>query len=97
MAEEGAVLIPTPIGIYNGTTNAAACQAFLDYLYSDRAQALFVSQNYVSINPDAPKPEGYADYPGGIKILVPPVEFMAENREELRNKYEDLFGPPPEA
>ncbi len=95
--EEGAVLIPTPIGIYNGTTNPEACQAFIDYLYSDRAQALFVAQNYVSINPDAPKPEGYTDAPGGIKILVPPVEFMAENREELRTKYEDLFGPPPDA
>jgi iron(III) transport system substrate-binding protein len=95
---EGAVLIPTPVAIYKNTTNPAACQAFLDYLYSDRAQALFVSQNYVSIDPDAPKPDGFADFPeGGVKILVPPVEFMAENREELRNNYEDLFGPPPEA
>jgi len=95
---EGAVLIPTPIGIYKNTTNPEACKAFLDYMYSDRAQALFVAQNYVSINPDAPKPAGFTEFPEeGVKILVPPMEFMSENREELRNKYEDLFGPPPEA
>ena len=92
------MLVPTPIGIYKDTTNPEACQAFLDYLYSDRAQELFVSQNYVSINPDAPKPEGFTDYPEeGLNILIPPIDFMEQNREELRTKYEDLFGPPPEA
>ena len=96
--EEGSVVIPTPVGIYKNTDNPAACQAFLDYLYSDRAQALFVQQNYLSVLPGAPEPEGLTAYPeGGLKILVPPVEFMAENREELRNKYEELFGLPPEA
>ena len=96
--EEGSVLVPTPIGIYKNTTNPDACKAFLDYLYSDRAQELFISQSYMSINPNAPKPEGFTDYPeGGLKILTPPVDFMEENREELRTKYEELFGPPPEA
>ena len=96
--EEGAVLVPTPIGIYVNTENPEACKAFLDYMYSDGAQALFVDQNYMSVLPDGPLPKGFAEYPeGGIKIVIPPIDFMAEHREELRQKYEDLFGPPPEA
>ena len=96
--EEGSVVIPTPVAIYKNTDNAAACQAFLDYLYSDRGQALFVKQNYLSVIPGAPEPEGITAYPeGGLKILIPPLEFIAENREELSQKYEELFGLPPEA
>ncbi len=96
--EEGSVVIPTPVAIYKNTDNPAACEAFLDYLYSARGQALFVKQNYLSVLPDAPEPEGLVPYPeGGLKILVPPLDFIAENREELRNKYEELFGLPPEA
>lgn len=96
--EEGAVLIPTPVGIYKNTDNAAACQAFLDYLYSDRAQELFVNLNYMSISPDGPLPTGIAPFPeGGLKVLVPPIDFMSANREELRTKYEAMFGQPPES
>lgn len=96
--EEGSVVIPTPVGIYKNTDNPEACQAFLDYLYSDRGQALFVKQNYLSVLPGAPEPEGLEPYPeGGLNILVPPLEFIAENREELSQKYEELFGLPPEA
>lgn len=96
--EEGSVVVPTPVVIYKNTDNPAACQAFLDYLYSDRAQALFVKQNYLSVLPDAPQPEGLEPYPeGGLNILIPPVDFIAENREELSQKYEELFGLPPEA
>ncbi len=95
--EEGSGLVPTPIAIYKNTDNPEACQAFLDYLYSDRGQALFVKQNYLSVLPDAPEPEGLAPYPeGGLKILLPPLEFISENREELSQKYEELFGLPPE-
>jgi iron(III) transport system substrate-binding protein len=56
--EEGAMLVPTPIGILANTDNLTAAQAFLDYLYTEDAQKLFAQQSYIPVLPSAGLPEG---------------------------------------
>jgi iron(III) transport system substrate-binding protein len=56
--EEGAMLIPTPIGILANTDNLAGAQAFLDYLYTEDAQKLFAKQSYIPVLPGVGLPEG---------------------------------------
>jgi iron(III) transport system substrate-binding protein len=56
--EEGAFLVPTPIGILANTDNLAGAQAFLDYMYTPDAQALFAAQSYIPVVVGSPLPEG---------------------------------------
>lgn len=58
--KEGAILVPTPIGILKGAKNPEAAGAFLRYLYSPDGQRLFVQQGYVPVLPGI---EGPKDMP----------------------------------
>jgi len=89
--EDGAVLIPTPIGILKDTENAPAAQAFLDYMYTESAQNLFVEQSYVAVLPDMPSPEGAPDM-ADLMIVPLNVEYINQNRDEIRQNFVDLFG-----
>jgi iron(III) transport system substrate-binding protein len=105
--EEGALLVPTPIGIFNSTDNLPAAQAFLDYLYSEDAQNLFVQQGYIPVVEGIELPEGMpaqvteAEADGsvlpGVTILDIDLEYVRENRDTLRTQFEELFGLPPDA
>jgi len=90
---EGAVLIPTPIGIMKDTKNAEAAKAFLDYMYSERAQKLFVKQSYVAVLPGMPAPEGAPDL-ADLKVIPVNVDYINTHRDEIRQKFGDLFGGP---
>ena len=91
--EEGALLVPTPIGILNSTQNPPAAQAFLDYLYTDQAQALFAEMGYISVFPDAATPEGTPDM-SNLKVILPDAEFINANRDEIRSRFEQIYGAP---
>jgi iron(III) transport system substrate-binding protein len=86
---EGAILIPTPIGIVQGARNVAAAQAFLRYLYSVDGQRLFVQQGYVPVLPGIDGPKGMP--PEALEILPTDEGYIATHREELKAKYRELF------
>jgi iron(III) transport system substrate-binding protein len=86
---EGAILIPTPIGIVQGARNVAGAQAFLRYLYSPDGQRLFVQQGYVPVLPGIEGPKGMP--PEKLDILPTDEGYIAAHREELKAKYRELF------
>lgn len=91
--EEGAVLVPTPIGILNsveGTEREAATKAFMDFLYTDAAQALFVEQGYIPVAEGAPLPEGTPDM-ADLVIITVDVDYIGENREDIRTTFAETF------
>jgi iron(III) transport system substrate-binding protein len=53
---EGAVLVPTPVGIIKTTNNRAAAEAFVNYLYTPESQRLFVTRSYIPVAPGTPLP-----------------------------------------
>jgi iron(III) transport system substrate-binding protein len=86
---EGAVLIPTPIGILQSARNAAGAQTFLRYLYSPEGQRLFTQQGYVPVLPGIEGPKGLP--PEQLDILATDESYIATHREELKAKYRELF------
>jgi len=88
---EGALLVPTPIGIIKTTKNPDAAKAFLDYMYTERAQKLFVKQGYIAVLPNMPTPANTPDL-SKLKVIQVDVSYIAANREVIRKKFSDLFG-----
>ncbi len=86
---EGAILIPTPIGIVQGARNPAGAQAFVRYLYSADGQRLFARQGYVPVLPGIEGPTGMP--PEKLEILSTDEAYIATHREELKSKYRELF------
>ncbi|HLE43353.1 MAG TPA: ABC transporter substrate-binding protein [Methylomirabilota bacterium] len=86
---EGAILIPTPVGIVQGARNVPAAQAFLRYLYSADGQRLFVQQGYLPVLPGIEGPKGMP--PETLEILATDEAYIAAHREELKAKYRELF------
>jgi iron(III) transport system substrate-binding protein len=86
---EGAILIPTPIGILQGARNPAGAQAFLRYLYSPEGQRLFAQQGYVPVRPGVEGPAGMP--PEKLEILPTDEVYIAAHREELKTRYRELF------
>lgn len=89
--KEGAVLVPTPVAIVNGTGNLPAAEAFVDYLYTPEAQRLFVERSYIPVVPGIPLPAG-APALATIKIIRPNLAYIAQHREEIKKTFTDLFG-----
>ncbi len=91
---EGALLIPTPIAIINGTQNLAAAQAFVNYLYTPDAQRLFVSRSYIPVLDGIPYPPGTPDI-SELKIIRVNLEFIQKNRDLIRKTFGEIFGITP--
>jgi iron(III) transport system substrate-binding protein len=89
--EEGALLVPTPIGILADTDNAAAAQALIDFLYTEPAQVLFTELGYIPVLPGVDMPEGTPDMEA-MTIIMPDLEYISENREAIRERFTELFG-----
>ena len=89
--KEGAVLVPTPVGIIKTTGNRPAAEAFVSYLYTPEAQALFVRRSYIPVVPGIPLPP---DTPGAaqIKIVRPNLTYIDQHREEIKKRFSALFG-----
>ena len=88
---EGAVLVPTPVGIIKGTANEAAAKAWLDYLYTPEAQRLFVQRSYIPVLQDIPMPPGTPD-PSDLKIIRTNLGYIEKNREEIKKTFTEIFG-----
>jgi iron(III) transport system substrate-binding protein len=86
---EGAILIPTPIGILQGAKNVQGAQAFVRYLFTPDGQRLFVQQGYVPVRPGIEGPQGMP--PEKLEILPTDEAYIAAHREELKGKYREIF------
>jgi iron(III) transport system substrate-binding protein len=89
--KEGAVLVPTPVGIIKATPNRSAAEAFVNYLYTPEAQRVFVTRSYIPVRPGVPRPP---DTPEAeqIKIIAPDLGYIDAHREEIKQRFTTLFG-----
>ena len=89
--KEGAVLVPTPVGIIKTTSNLTAAQAFVNYLYTPDAQRLFVTRSYIPVVPGTPLPPDTPEA-AQLKIIQPNLAYIEGHREEIKQRFTTLFG-----
>ncbi len=87
--KEGAILVPTPVGILKGAKNPEGARAFLRYLYSPEGQRLFVQQGYVPVLPGIEGPKGVPSEK--LEVVLTDQAYIGKHREELKAKYRELF------
>ncbi|GAA3999094.1 ABC transporter substrate-binding protein [Deinococcus rubellus] len=85
---EGAILVPTPIGVLKSSKHKALAQAFVRFLYSPTAQANFAKLSYVPVMPGAPRPAGV---PASIPTLPSAAAYIATNKAEIGQRFSALF------
>lgn len=85
---DGAILVPTPIGILNSSRNPVLAERFVRFLLSPEAQALFAQQGYIPVISSAPRPAGVS---GEVLSLPLATEFIQANRQRLLTQFNTLF------
>ncbi|WP_029479516.1 ABC transporter substrate-binding protein [Deinococcus frigens] len=85
---EGAILVPTPIGVLKSSKNKALAQAFVRFLYSPAAQTNFSRLSYVPVMPSAPRPAGV---PASVPTLPSAAAYIAANKAEIGQRFSALF------
>lgn len=88
--EEGAVSIPSPVGITKDARNVAGARLFLDFVLSREGQQALVSQGIIPVRADVAPPAGMPR-PAEIKTLPIPFEWAAENAAEIRRRFEEIM------
>jgi len=89
---EGAILIPSPIAIFNTSQNPEAAKVFVNYALSKEGQkALVELGNFIPVRPDVDPPP---DTPGMAEIKSIPVDWVSikEKTEELKDKFVAIYG-----
>ncbi|WP_165452141.1 ABC transporter substrate-binding protein [Paenibacillus thalictri] len=87
---EGAVLIPTPVGIINDSANKEPAQKLVDYLLSQDGQKFFVKQGYIPVKTDVGSPEGSPKL-DTIKVFPLDMDFISKNRDSIKKKFLETF------
>ena len=87
---EGAISVPSPIAIINGTKNPNGSKAFVDYVLSKEGQEFLVKQEVIPVRGDVMPPKGQPSA-SQIKFLPIPYEWAAENAAEIREKFEKIM------
>ncbi|MFN3265702.1 MAG: ABC transporter substrate-binding protein [Deinococcales bacterium] len=85
---EGAILVPTPIGVLKSSKNQTLAREFLQFLFSPQSQALFVRQNYIPVVRSAARPSGA---PAKFNTISSAAAFISANRSELGERFSKLF------
>lgn len=88
--EEGAVIIPTPVGIIKDTEAVDASKQVVDFLLSEECQTMFKDQGYIPVNPNVGVPEN-APNVEDIDIMPLDLDFLKENREDLKKEFGEIF------
>jgi len=88
--EEGVPFVSQPAGIFAGTEQPEAAQAFVDFLVSLEGQQLAVEQSYLPVRSDAGSPEG-APALDDIAILSPDLETVRANQDAAVQTFRELF------
>ncbi len=89
--EEGAAIIPTPVGIMKDSEVVDASKKVLDFLLSEENQEMFKEQGYIPVNPNVGVPEN-APAADEIEIMPLDLDFLKESREELKSEFSNIFG-----
>lgn len=86
---EGAILVPTPVGVLRSSKNPAAARAFIEHLYSAEGQQIFASGQYVTVVAGAPQPAGV---PEGFASIPSAAQYIAENKTQIGERFSAIFG-----
>jgi len=90
--EDGAVFIPSPIGILKDSKNPEAAVAFVNYLISKEGQQTLVKiGDFYPVRADVKSPVGAPDL-GSIKIMPTNWKTVRDKRQETKDKWTGLFG-----
>lgn len=87
---EGVPFVSQPAGIFASTDEAAAAQAFVDFLVSVEGQTLAVEQAYLPVRGDVGTPEG-APAMADIALLNPDLEVIAATKADAVATFNELF------
>lgn len=85
---DGAVLVPTPVGILSSSRNPTLAERFLRFLLSPEAQALFAQQGYIPVIASAPRPAGVS---GEVLSVPSAADYIQANRQTLLAQFNALF------
>ena len=89
---DGAVFIPSPIGVLQSSKNSEAAIAFVDYLLSKGGQQTLVKKgNFYPVRSDVAAPAGAPDL-DKIKIMPTNWKTVRDKRSETKDKWSKLFG-----
>ncbi|MBF6595611.1 MAG: ABC transporter substrate-binding protein [Thermaceae bacterium] len=86
---DGAILVPTPIGILSSSKQPKLAERFEQFLLSSEAQALFSQQGYVPVIGSAPRPNGLS---GEVLSIPSAGDYIQANRQSLLERFNALFG-----
>jgi iron(III) transport system substrate-binding protein len=87
---EGVPYVSQPVGIFAGTDEQAASEAFVDYLVSAAGQELAVLQSYLPVRGDVGTPEG-APAMDTIEILTPDLNVIKDTKAAAVARFNELF------
>ncbi|MGY4859559.1 ABC transporter substrate-binding protein [Cryobacterium sp. AP23] len=87
---EGVPYVSQPVGIFASTDEAAASEAFVDYLVSAAGQELAVEQSYLPVRNDVGTPEG-APAMDDIEILTPDLDVINDTKAAAVARFNELF------
>jgi iron(III) transport system substrate-binding protein len=70
--------------------NAEAAKVFVDFILSAEGQQVLVDQHFLPVRTDVDPPAGLPS-PSEIVALDVDFEWLAENGDELRERFADMF------
>jgi iron(III) transport system substrate-binding protein len=87
---EGVPYVSQPAGIFADTDEAAASEAFIDFLVSEEGQTLAVEQSYLPVRSDVGTPEG-APSMDDITVITPDLETIRSTQDAAVATFNELF------
>ena len=88
--EDGVLSLPSPIAIGREARNPEAAAAFVDFILSAEGQQELVDRFFLPVRTDVDPPEGLPS-PEEIVALEVDYDWLAENGDELRERFADLY------
>lgn len=89
--EEGVPVITEPIGIMKNTDNPDAAKAFVDFVLSEKGQALSAELGYAPIREGVKAPEGLKSI-SDLKVISHDVKELLKTREEDKQTFSEILG-----
>jgi len=87
---EGAIMVPSPIGIVSATKKLEAAKKFIDYSISKEGQEEFAKNGFIPIRTDVAPPAGTPDL-DDIKLMKTDWEWLRDNYSEIMQKFNDIL------
>jgi len=87
---EGAVSVPSPIGIIAVTKNLENAKRFVDYSISKDGQQEFARNGFIPIRKDVSPPAGTPDL-DEIKLMKTDWEWLRDNYSDIMQKFNEIL------